>query len=43
MFQAVLKDTGGINRPMFNRTPTPLDHQPMIRQWPDHCFAGALH
>jgi hypothetical protein len=40
MFQAVLADSGGTNRPMFNRTPTPLDHQPIIRQNRDTLYSG---
>ncbi len=29
---SVLGDTGGVNRWNHNRVPTPLDHQPVIRQ-----------
>lgn len=32
MLAALLRDAGGINQWMHNREPTPLDHQPVIRQ-----------
>ena len=32
MFAAILRDSGGVNQWMHNRVPTPLDHQPIIRQ-----------
>ena len=42
MLAAVLRDTGGINRWMFNREPTPLDHQPIIRQNRDTLYSAAV-
>jgi hypothetical protein len=42
MFQAVLGDTGGINRWVHNRVPTPLDHQPVIRQNRDTLYSGSV-
>lgn len=42
MLQRVLQDTGGINRWLHNRVPTPLDHQPVIRQNRDTLYSGAV-
>jgi hypothetical protein len=42
MFQAVLADSGGVNKQMHNRTPTPLDHQPVIRQNRDTLYSGSV-
>jgi hypothetical protein len=40
MLAFVLRDTGGINQWMHNRVPTPLDHQPVIRQNRDTLYSG---
>jgi hypothetical protein len=40
MFAAVLRDSGGVNQWMHNRVPTPLDHQPVIRQNRDTLYSG---
>jgi hypothetical protein len=42
MFSAVLTDTGGVNRWAHNREPTPLDHQPVIRQNRDTLYSAAI-
>jgi hypothetical protein len=42
MFTAILKDSGGVNRWFANRTPTPIDHQPVIRQNRDTLYSGAI-
>jgi hypothetical protein len=42
MFAALLRDTGGINRWMHNRVPTPIDHQPVIRQNRDTLYSAAI-
>ncbi len=42
MLAAVLRDTGGINRWMYNREPTPLDDQPVIRQNRDTLYSAAV-
>jgi hypothetical protein len=42
MFSAVLTDTGGVNRWAHNRVPTPLDHQPVIRQNRDTLYSAAI-
>ncbi len=42
MFMAILADTGGVNQWKHNRTPTPLDHQPVIRQNRDTLYSAAL-
>lgn len=42
MFQGVLGDSGGVNEWMHNRTPTPLDHQPVIRQNRDTLYSGTV-
>jgi hypothetical protein len=39
---AILRDTGGINRWMHNREPTPLDHQPVIRQNRDTLYSASV-
>lgn len=43
MFRAVMADTGGLNRSVHNRTPTPLDHQPVIRQNRDTLYSGGVY
>jgi hypothetical protein len=40
MFAFILRDTGGINQWMHNREPTPLDHQPVIRQNRDTLYSA---
>lgn len=40
MLEAVLRDSGGINRGLANRVPTPLDHQTVIRQNRDTLYSG---
>ncbi|WP_116948728.1 DUF1254 domain-containing protein [Jiangella endophytica] len=42
MFTAILRDSGGVNAWMHNRTPTPLDHQPVIRQNRDTLYSAVL-
>lgn len=42
MFDFVLHDTGGINEWLVNRLPTPLDHQPIIRQNRDTLYSAAI-
>jgi hypothetical protein len=42
MFAAVLKDTGGVGTWAHNRAPTPLDHQPVIRQNRDTLYSAAV-
>jgi hypothetical protein len=42
MFDLVLHDTGGINKWMTNRVPTPLDHQPIIRQNRDTLYSATI-
>ncbi|GGM83535.1 hypothetical protein GCM10009721_05150 [Terrabacter tumescens] len=42
MFAAVLADAGGVNRLNHNRTPTPLDHQPVIRMNRDTLYSAAV-
>ena len=42
MFDLVLHDTGGINKSMVNRVPTPLDHQPIIRQNRDTLYSATI-
>ena len=42
MFDFVLKDTGAINAWAHNRVPTPLDHQPVIRQNRDTLYSAAV-
>lgn len=42
MFDLVLHDTGGINKWMVNRVPTPLDHQPIIRQNRDTLYSATI-
>jgi hypothetical protein len=39
MFAAILRDTAGVNQWMHNREPTPLDHQPVIRQNRDTLYS----
>ncbi|MFC4224456.1 DUF1214 domain-containing protein [Lysinibacter cavernae] len=42
MFDFVLHDTGGTNRWVINRQPTPLDHQPIIRQNRDTLYSANI-
>jgi hypothetical protein len=42
MFASILADSGGVNRWMHVRTPTPLDHQPVIRMNRDTLYSGAV-
>src|SRR4051812_4706567 len=42
MFTSILADSGGVNQWMHNRTPTPLDHQPVIRMNRDTLYSAAV-
>lgn len=42
MFAAIAHDAGGVNRWSINRTPTPIDHQPIIRQNRDTLYSAAI-
>jgi hypothetical protein len=42
MFTALQRDAGGLNRWHHNRTPTPLDHQTVIRMNRDTLYSMAL-
>jgi hypothetical protein len=42
MFAAIARDAGGVNRWVLNRQPTPIDHQPVIRQNRDTLYSGAI-
>lgn len=42
MFAAILADSGGVNVWKHNREPTPLDHQPVIRQNRDTLYSAAV-
>ena len=42
MFAAILRDSGGVNQWMLNREPTPLDHQPVIRQNRDTLYSCSV-
>jgi hypothetical protein len=42
MFQAMLADSGGVNKQAHNRVPTPLDHQPVIRQNRDTLYSASV-
>jgi hypothetical protein len=42
MFDLVLHDTGGTNQWIANRVPTPLDHQPIIRQNRDTLYSATI-
>jgi hypothetical protein len=42
MLAAVLADSGGVNQWAHNRVPTPLDHQPVIRQNRDTLYSAAV-
>jgi hypothetical protein len=42
MFDFVLHDTAGTNQWMRNKLPTPLDHQPIIRQNRDTIYSAAI-
>jgi hypothetical protein len=43
MFGAIMADAGSLNRSMHNRVPTPLDHQPVIRQNRDTLYSRGVH
>jgi hypothetical protein len=43
MFRAVMADAGGLNHSAHNRTPTPLDHQPVIRQNRDTLYSAGVY
>ena len=42
MFAAIIKDAGGTGKWMHNREPTPIDHQPVIRQNRDTLYSGVI-
>jgi hypothetical protein len=42
MFAFVLKDSGAVNAWVHNREPTPVDHQPVIRQNRDTLYSAAI-
>jgi hypothetical protein len=42
MFGAILQDSGGVNQWMHNREPTPIEHQPVIRQNRDTLYSAAI-
>ena len=42
MFAAIQRDAGGTNTWSHNREPTPLDHQPVIRQNRDTLYSAAV-
>ncbi len=42
MFAFILKDTHGVGTWAHNRVPTPLDHQPVIRQNRDTLYSAAV-
>jgi hypothetical protein len=42
MFAQILRDTGGVGRWTHNRTPTPLDHQPIIRMNQDTLYSTTI-
>jgi hypothetical protein len=42
MLAAVLRDSGAVNHWMHYRVPTPLDHQPVIRQNRDTLYSGLV-
>ncbi len=42
MFAVIAKDAGGTNRWFLNRQPTPIDHQPVIRQNRDTLYSAAI-
>ena len=42
MFAFILRDSGGVNLWMHNRVPTPVDHQPVIRQNRDTLYSAAV-
>jgi hypothetical protein len=42
MFAFVLRDSGGVNQWMHNREPTPIDHQPVIRQNRDTLYSANI-
>ena len=42
MFESVLRDSGAVNKWAHNRLPTPLDHQPVIRQNRDTLYSGVI-
>lgn len=42
MFAAILKDTGAVNAWHHSREPTPIEHQPVIRQNRDTLYSAAI-
>ncbi len=42
MFAAISEQAGGVNRLFHNRTPTPLDNQPVIRMNRDTLYSAAV-
>ena len=42
MFDFILRDSGGVNQWLHNRVPTPLDHQPVIRQNRDTLYSAVI-
>ncbi len=42
MFAALQAEAGGVNRLRHNRTPTPIDHQPVIRMNRDTLYSSAV-
>jgi hypothetical protein len=42
MFAAILHDAGGVNQWMYMRKPTPVDHQPVIRQNGDTLYSASV-
>jgi hypothetical protein len=42
MFAFALKDSGAVNAWMHNREPTPVDHQPVIRQNRDTLYSASI-
>jgi hypothetical protein len=42
MFAAVSRDAGGLGKWVHIRTPTPIDHQPIIRQNRDTLYSAAI-
>jgi hypothetical protein len=42
MFAAVASEAGGVNRINHNRTPTPVEHQPVIRMNRDTLYSAAI-
>src|SRR5262249_20606843 len=42
MFGSIVADAGGVNVWRHNRTPTPIDHQPVIRMNRDTLYSSAV-